>query len=132
VTAYPEGADRDLIGSPIVVVRVPVDELTTPRAWAPQGIVAFSKICTHAGCAIALYRKPTFADTQPRPALVCPCHYSTFDPAQGGRVLFGPAGRNLPQLPLTVDRRGHLRASGTFVSPIGPSWWGVRRGRSRT
>ena len=132
VTAYPEGADRDLIGSPIVVVRVPVDELTTPHAWAPQGIVAFSKICTHAGCAISLYRKPTFADTQPRPALVCPCHYSTFDPAQGGRVLFGPAGRNLPQLPLTVDRRGHLRASATFVSPIGPSWWGVRRGRSGT
>jgi len=130
VTAYPEGADRDLIGSPLVVVRIPVAELTTPHAWAPRGIVAFSKICTHAGCAISLYRKPTFPATQPRPALVCPCHYSTFDPAQGGRVLFGPAGRNLPQLPLTVDRRGHLRASGTFVSPIGPSWWGVRRGRS--
>jgi ubiquinol-cytochrome c reductase iron-sulfur subunit len=131
-SAYPEGADRDLIGSPIVVVRVSAADLTTPREWAPGGIVAFSKICTHAGCAITLYRKPTFAPTQPRPALVCPCHYSTFDPAAGGKVLFGPAGRNLPQLPLSVDRDGNLRASGTFVEPIGPSWWGVRRGRSRT
>ena len=129
-SAYPEGADRELIGSPIVVVRVPERELETPREWAPHGIVAFSKICTHAGCAITLYRKPTFAATQPRAALVCPCHYSTFDPAAGGKVLFGPAGRNLPQLPLAVDRKGELRAGGTFVEPIGPSWWGVRKGKS--
>ena len=129
-SAYPEGADRELIGSPIVLVRVREDELETPREWAPNGIVAFSKICTHAGCAITLYRKPTFAPTQPRAALVCPCHYSTFDPAAGGKVLFGPAGRNLPQLPLTVDRKGELRAGGTFVGPIGPSWWGVRKGKS--
>jgi ubiquinol-cytochrome c reductase iron-sulfur subunit len=131
-SAYPEGADRDLIGSPIVVVRVAQSDLTTPHEWAPHGIVAFSKICTHAGCAITLYRKPTFAPVQPRPALVCPCHYSTFDPAAGGKVLFGPAGRNLPQLPLSVDGGGNLRASGSFVEPIGPSWWGVRKGRSRS
>jgi ubiquinol-cytochrome c reductase iron-sulfur subunit len=129
-SAYPEGADRELIGSPIIVVRVPLDELKTRRDWAPHGIVAFSKICTHAGCAITLYRKPTFAPTQPRPALVCPCHYSTFDPAEGGKVIFGPAGRDLPQLPLAVDGNGHLRAGGTFNEPIGPSWWGVRRGKS--
>jgi ubiquinol-cytochrome c reductase iron-sulfur subunit len=131
-TAFPEGAGRDLLGSPLVVVRVDPADLTTPRAWAPHGVVAFSKICTHAGCAVSLYRKPTFAPVQPRPALVCPCHYSTFDPAAGGKVLFGPAGRNLPQLPLTVDGDGNLRAAGTFVGPIGPSWWGVRRGRSIT
>jgi ubiquinol-cytochrome c reductase iron-sulfur subunit len=129
-SAYPEGADRELMGSPIIVVRVPLDELRTRHDWAPHGIVAFSKICTHAGCAITLYRKPTFAPTQPRPALVCPCHYSTFDPAEGGKVIFGPAGRDLPQLPLTVDGKGNLRAAGTFNEPIGPSWWGVRRGRS--
>ena len=61
-----------------------------------------------------------------KPALVCPCHYSTFDPATGGTVLFGPAGRPLPQLPLEVDHEGYLRAGGTFSGPVGPSWWGVR------
>jgi ubiquinol-cytochrome c reductase iron-sulfur subunit len=131
-SAYPEGADRELIGSPIVVVRVPPGELRSRRDWAPQGIVAFSKICTHAGCAISLYRKPTFAPVEPRPALVCPCHYSTFDPADGGKVIFGPAGRALPQLPLEVDAEGYLRAQANFDAPIGPSWWGVRKGKAYT
>jgi ubiquinol-cytochrome c reductase iron-sulfur subunit len=132
-TAYPHGADRELIGSPLVVVRLPLDAIADERrSWAPEGIVAYSKICTHAGCAIALYRKPTFVPTQPRPALVCPCHYSTFDPADGGKVLFGPAGRALPQLPLLVDRDGVLRAAGNFSGPVGPSWWGVRRGPARS
>ncbi len=132
-TAYPEGADRELIGSPVVVVRLPEGEIAPHRrAWAPRGIVAYSKICTHAGCAIALYRKPTFAPVEPRPALVCPCHYSTFDPADGGKVLFGPAGRPLPQLPLLIGRDGTLRAAGNFSGPVGPSWWGVRMGKART
>jgi len=125
-TAYPEGADRELIGSPIVVVRVPLADLKSRHDWAPQGIVAFSKICTHAGCAISLYRKPTFVPVEPRPALVCPCHYSTFDPATGGTVTFGPAGRKLPMLPVYVDQTGVLRAGGNFDGPVGPSWWGVR------
>jgi ubiquinol-cytochrome c reductase iron-sulfur subunit len=131
-TAYPEGADRELIGSPIVVVRVPLADLKSRHDWAPQGIVAFSKICTHAGCAISLYRKPTFVPVEPRPALVCPCHYSTFDPADGGKVIFGPAGRALPQLPLAVDAKGYLRAHANFDEPIGPSWWGVRKGKAYT
>jgi ubiquinol-cytochrome c reductase iron-sulfur subunit len=133
-TAYPEGADREQLGAPLVVVRLPNSALRLPddrRGWAPGGILAYSKICTHAGCAIALYRAPLFQPAEPRPALVCPCHYSTFDPADGGTVLFGPAGRPLPQLPLMVDGSGHLRAAGPFSGPIGPSWWGVRlRGRS--
>ncbi|MGN6798342.1 MAG: Rieske 2Fe-2S domain-containing protein [Gaiellaceae bacterium] len=131
-TAYPAGADRELIGAPIVVVRLPLEEIRDRRDWAPRGIVAYSKICTHAGCAVALYRKPTFAAVEPRPALVCPCHYSTFDPASGGAVLFGPAGRPLPQLPLQIDRNGQLRAAGTFSDPVGPSWWGVRMGKARS
>ena len=65
--------------------------------------------------------------TEPRPALVCPCHYSTFDPADGGSVLFGPAGRPLPQLPLTIAADHTLRAAGDFSGPPGPSWWGVRK-----
>jgi ubiquinol-cytochrome c reductase iron-sulfur subunit len=130
-TAYPEGANKETVGAPLVVVRLPPAQLRLPAErpaadWAPQGILAYSKICTHAGCAIALYRKPTFAPVQPKPAFVCPCHYSTFDPATGGTVLFGPAGRPLPQLPLLIDRAGVLRARGNFDGPVGPSWWGVR------
>jgi ubiquinol-cytochrome c reductase iron-sulfur subunit len=134
-TAYPEGADREDLGAPIVVVRLEPTALHLPSGragWAPGGILAYSKICTHAGCAIALYRKPTFPDVQPKPALVCPCHYSTFDPAAGGSVLFGPAGRPLPQLPLYVDPAGHLRAAGNFSGPVGPSWWGVRNRKPTT
>jgi ubiquinol-cytochrome c reductase iron-sulfur subunit len=131
-TAFPAGADREQLGAPLVVVRLPVSQLRLPgdrKGWAPGGILAFSKICTHAGCAIALYRKPTFPPTEPRPALVCPCHYSTFDPARGGDVIFGPAGRPLPQLPLIVDDSGRLRAGGNFSGAVGPSWWGVRNRR---
>jgi ubiquinol-cytochrome c reductase iron-sulfur subunit len=134
-SAYPEHGDPEQIAAPLVVVRLPPRELRLPgdrSGWAPGGIVAYSKICTHAGCAISLYRVPTFAPVQPRPALVCPCHYSTFDPATGGTVLFGPAGRPLPQLPLSVDPQGFLRAGGTFSGPVGPSWWGVRMGEAHT
>jgi ubiquinol-cytochrome c reductase iron-sulfur subunit len=131
-TAFPEHADREQMAAPLVVVRLPPGSLRLPPArkhWAPDGILAFSKICTHAGCAIALYRKPTFPPTQPGPALVCPCHYSTFDPARGGAVIFGPAGRPLPQLPLFIDKAGELRAAGNFSGAVGPSWWGVRNRR---
>jgi ubiquinol-cytochrome c reductase iron-sulfur subunit len=133
-TAYPEHTDHDLLGAPLVMVRMDPDQIDLPSgraSWSPLGILAYSKICTHAGCAISLYRKPTFPAVQPKPALVCPCHYSTFDPAKGGTVLFGPAGRNLPQLPLIVDGSGYLRAGGNFSGPIGPSWWGVRMGKAR-
>ncbi|MFL6014004.1 MAG: ubiquinol-cytochrome c reductase iron-sulfur subunit, partial [Gaiellaceae bacterium] len=128
-TAFPEGAGHDSLASPLVVVRLDPDELDLPdgrAGWAPDGVLAYSKICTHAGCAIALYRTPHYEPTAPKPALVCPCHYSTFDPAKGGGVLFGPAGRPLPQLPLSIDSRGVLRAAGNFSGAVGPSWWGVR------
>jgi ubiquinol-cytochrome c reductase iron-sulfur subunit len=134
-TAYPAGASKETIGAPLIVVRLSPAELKLPSGragWAPDGIVAYSKICTHAGCAIALYRKPTFPALEPRPAFVCPCHYSTFDPATGGTVLFGPAGRSLPQLPLEIDRSGMLLAAGNFSGPVGPSWWGVRMRKARS
>ena len=41
-------------------------------------------------------------------------------------MIFGPAGRKLPMLPLTSTARGYLRAAGTFDEPVGASWWGVR------
>jgi ubiquinol-cytochrome c reductase iron-sulfur subunit len=128
-TAFPEGADRELLGSSLVVIRVDPSKLKLPpeRAdWAPDGILAFSKICTHAGCAVNLYRKPTFPVLEPNDALVCPCHYSTFDPFTGGSVIYGPAGRPLPQLPLEIDAAGNLRATGNFSQRVGPSWWNVR------
>jgi ubiquinol-cytochrome c reductase iron-sulfur subunit len=128
-TAFPERIDREQLGSPVILVRLAPDALRLTggvAGFATRGIVAYSKICTHAGCAVSLYRTPLFEPTDPKPALVCPCHYSTFDPASGGTVLYGPAGRKLPMLPLMVDRRGNLRAAGTFDEPVGVSWWGVR------
>ncbi|HEX4760526.1 MAG TPA: Rieske 2Fe-2S domain-containing protein [Thermoleophilaceae bacterium] len=128
-TAYPEGASKDEVASPLVLVRLPEASLRLPREradWAPGGILAYSKICTHAGCAISLYQKPTFPPTEPRPALICPCHYSTFDPARAAKVTFGPAGRPLPQLPLAIDAAGELRAGGNLSGPVGPAWSGVR------
>jgi ubiquinol-cytochrome c reductase iron-sulfur subunit len=130
LTAFPQGADsaeREQLTSPLVVIRVDPRLLRLPRGragWAPHGIMAFSKICTHAGCAISLYRAPLDPSTAPSPALVCPCHYSTFDVLDGGTVAFGPAGRPLPQLPLTVDHSANLRANGPLSGPVGPSWWG--------
>jgi ubiquinol-cytochrome c reductase iron-sulfur subunit len=131
VTAFAEGSDQEQLGSPVAVVRVDPATLRLPTlraGWAPEGILAYSKICTHAACAIALYRSPLSPSTQARgPALVCPCHYSSFDVLQAGRVEFGPAGRPLPQLPLVIDAAGALRAGGPMSEPVGPAWWGDRR-----
>jgi ubiquinol-cytochrome c reductase iron-sulfur subunit len=129
-TALPEHGDPDSFGAGLLVVRLPAEFLHLPadrRSWAPEGILAYSKICPHAGCAISLYRYPTYAPTSQVPAFTCPCHYSTFLPGEGGRLIFGPAGRALPQLPLMIDSDSHLRAAGPFPGDIGPSWWGVRR-----
>ena len=132
-TALPEHADPELLGSGLLVVRLPADYIHLPparRDWAPEGILAYSKICPHAGCAISLYRYPTYAPTSLKPAFTCPCHYSTFLPGEGGRLIFGPAGRALPQLPLIIDASGNLRAAGPFHEDVGPSWWNVHRGQS--
>jgi len=128
LTAFPQHADQEELGSPVVVVRVDPSTLKLPPArtgWAPQGILAYSKICTHAACAISLFRDPLSPSTESKgPALVCPCHYSTFDVLDGGSVEFGPAGRPLPQLPLQIDSAGVLRAAGPMSGPVGPAWWG--------
>ena len=137
-TAFPEGLGlqgREELGAAVVLVRLPRTALRLPSRLAGYdagGVVAYSKICTHAGCAISLYRSPLFQPNDPRPALVCPCHYSTFDPTDGGSVTFGPAGRKLPMLPIYTDSRGELRARGNFDEPVGPSWWGVRNHGARS
>ncbi|HEY7044272.1 MAG TPA: Rieske 2Fe-2S domain-containing protein [Nocardioidaceae bacterium] len=86
------------------------------RNWSVQGIVCYSKICTHVGCPISLNERTTHH-------LLCPCHQSTFDLADSGRVLFGPAARPLPQLQITVDDEGYLAAVRDFTEPVGPSFW---------
>jgi len=132
-TALPEHSDPEAFGAGLLVVRLPENFIHLPaarRSWAPYGILAYSKICPHAGCAISLYRYPTYAPTSQQPAFTCPCHYSTFLPGEGGRLVFGPAGRSLPQLPLMIDAEGYLRAAGPFHEDIGPSWWGVHRAES--
>jgi ubiquinol-cytochrome c reductase iron-sulfur subunit len=126
VTAFPEGADKRELGSPVVLVKDDPSKIERRRDWAPEGIMAFSKICTHAGCAIALYRAPAYEPTSTHPALACPCHYSVFDTRKAGKVEAGPAGRPLPQLPLLLGPGRQLIAAGGFSGPIGPAWWGVR------
>jgi ubiquinol-cytochrome c reductase iron-sulfur subunit len=84
--------------------------------WTVDNIVAYSKICTHVGCPAALYEQTTHH-------ILCPCHQSTFDAARGAEVIFGPATRALPQLPMTVDAQGYLVARHDFTEPVGPSFW---------
>jgi ubiquinol-cytochrome c reductase iron-sulfur subunit len=80
-----------------------------------EGIVAYSKICTHVGCPVGLYEQQTHH-------LLCPCHQSTFDVTQDCKVIFGPAGRPLPQLPIKVDAEGYLVAASGFLEAVGPSY----------
>jgi ubiquinol-cytochrome c reductase iron-sulfur subunit len=85
-------------------------------SWTYEGIIAFSKICSHMGCAVALYEQQT-------KHLLCPCHQSTFDVTRAAKVLFGPAARPLPQLALALDSEGYLVAKQPFTEPVGPSFW---------
>jgi ubiquinol-cytochrome c reductase iron-sulfur subunit len=86
------------------------------KSWSYDGIVAYSKICTHVGCPVALYEQHTHH-------LLCPCHQSTFDVTDECKVVFGPASRPLPQLPIAVDAEGYLIAQSDFTEPVGPSFW---------
>jgi ubiquinol-cytochrome c reductase iron-sulfur subunit len=129
LTAFATGADPEALASSLIVVRIDQEAIRVRPEWSPDGVMAFSKICTHAGCAVAMMRYPLYPDNAPGPALVCPCHYSTFDITHGGRVVFGPAGRPLPQLPLTVGNDGILRAGGNLSGQVGPGYGTVRSRR---
>jgi ubiquinol-cytochrome c reductase iron-sulfur subunit len=118
VTAFPEGRPGSADGQ-IVLIR------TTPgilrpgagrETWSPNGFIAYSKVCTHAGCPVGLYQAETHQ-------LLCPCHQSAFDVLNEAKVVFGPAFRALPQLPLAIDPQGFLIAQSDFHEPIGPSYW---------
>lgn len=103
----------------VLLMRLKPEELHVSPArknWNYQGIVAYSEICTHVGCPVALYEQRTHH-------LLCPCHQSEFDITHEAKVIFGPAGRPLPQLPITVDADGYLVARSDFTEPVGPSFW---------
>ncbi len=103
----------------VLLVRLRPDQLKERperKDWSYDGIVAYSKICTHVGCPVALYEKQTHH-------LLCPCHQSQFDVTDECKVIFGPAARPLPQLPITVDDEGYLIARSDFTEPVGPSFW---------
>ncbi len=118
ITVFPEDHTEDA-DAQAVLVKVEEGLIRHRHGrehWAPQGFIVFSKICTHAGCPVGLYQ----ADTH---QLFCPCHQSAFDVLEGANVVFGPATRALPQLPIEVDHEGVLRAMGDFSSPVGPGFW---------
>ena len=103
----------------VILVRMLPEDITpipSRENWGVNGILCYSKICTHVGCPISLWEQQTHH-------LLCPCHQSTFDLADSGKVLFGPAARSLPQLPLGVDDEGYLIAMSDFHEPVGPSFW---------
>lgn len=123
--AMPEGLEenqerfqKEIAKAALMIIRLEPNDIKDKRErdWAHEGIVAFSKICTHVGCPISLYEQQTHH-------VLCPCHQSTFDLSDGARVIFGPAGHALPQLRISVNEEGNLIALGDFTEPVGPSFW---------
>jgi quinol---cytochrome c reductase iron-sulfur subunit len=103
----------------IIIVRMDPNTIKIPdsrKDWQVGGILCYSKICTHVGCPISLWEQQTHH-------LLCPCHQSTFDLGDSGVVVFGPAARALPQLPITTDAAGSLVARSGFTVPTGPSYF---------
>ncbi|WP_026554911.1 cytochrome bc1 complex Rieske iron-sulfur subunit [Arthrobacter sp. 35W] len=114
-----EGKLEEKAKAVVLLMRLNPEELNPSAGredWGYNGIVAYSKICTHVGCPVALYEQQTHH-------LLCPCHQSTFDLTQECKVIFGPAKRPLPQLPIKVDAEGYLVAQSDFHEPVGPSFW---------
>ena len=110
----------DIAKDSVLLIRIRPEEFNLDAerlSWTYEGIIAFSKICSHMGCAVALYEQTT-------KHLLCPCHQSTFDVTRAAKVIFGPSARPLPQLAVTVDSQGYLVAKQPFSEPVGPSFWG--------
>jgi ubiquinol-cytochrome c reductase iron-sulfur subunit len=120
IIAFPEG-HIDSARSPVALFQVQADQLELPagrESWTPDGFVAYSIICTHAGCPATQYEDES-------QLLLCPCHDSAFNILTGAKPVFGPAARPLPQLPLMIDSRGDLAAQSDFEEPIGPGFWNL-------
>lgn len=111
---------NDIAKDAVLLIRLRPNEFNLDAerlSWTHEGIIAFSKICSHMGCAVALYEQTT-------KHLLCPCHQSTFDVTRAAKVIFGPSARPLPQLNVTIDAEGFLIARTPFSEPVGPSFWG--------
>lgn len=109
----------DIAKDAVLLIRLRPQEFNLEAdrfAMTHEGIIAFSKICSHMGCAVALYEQQT-------KHLLCPCHQSTFDVTRAAKVIFGPSARPLPQLDITIDNEGYLVARQPFSEPVGPSFW---------
>jgi ubiquinol-cytochrome c reductase iron-sulfur subunit len=109
----------DIAKDAVLLIRLRPEEFNLEAdrlAMTHDGIIAFSKICSHMGCAVALYEQQT-------KHLLCPCHQSTFDVTRAAKVIFGPSARPLPQLDITIDNEGYLVARNPFSEPVGPSFW---------
>ena len=109
----------DIAKDAVLLIRLRPQEFNLEAdrlAMTHDGIIAFSKICSHMGCAVALYEQQT-------KHLLCPCHQSTFDVTRAAKVIFGPSARPLPQLDITIDNEGYLVARQPFSEPVGPSFW---------
>jgi len=121
ITVIPEGYANDddaIAKAAVIIIKFEPGQLTSPTNlnWTVDNIVAYSKICTHVGCPVALYDQTSHH-------ILCPCHQSTFDAPRGAQVLFGPANRPLPQLPMGTDSQGYLVALSDFKEPVGPGFW---------
>jgi ubiquinol-cytochrome c reductase iron-sulfur subunit len=118
LSEHAEDFQNQIAKAALMIIRIEPDNIKDKREreWAHEGIVAFSKICTHVGCPISLYEQQTHH-------VLCPCHQSTFDLSDGARVIFGPAGHALPQLRIGVNSEGNLEALGDFEEPVGPAFW---------
>jgi quinol---cytochrome c reductase iron-sulfur subunit len=122
--AIPGGNTNKYADSPTLLIRLRQNDADQTRAnlvadnqgamWG--NYVAFSKICTHAGCPASLYEQQTNR-------LLCPCHQSQFQITDNARPIFGPATRRLPMLPLDVDDEGFFVAKSDYKTPIGPGFW---------
>jgi ubiquinol-cytochrome c reductase iron-sulfur subunit len=115
---WPEGA-VGAADSQAMLIRLEPERMTVAperEGWSPEGYIAYSRLCTHMSCPVSLYQ-------QDPDILLCPCHQATFDVLDGGRAIHGPASRPLPQLPLSIDDDGHLRADGDFPEPVGAGFW---------
>ena len=124
ITVIPEGTGNDLDAlakAAVLIIKFRPEELLPPTVmnWTVDGIVAYSKICTHVGCPAALYEHTTHH-------ILCPCHQSTFDAQRGAKVIFGPAPRPLPQLPITVNADGLPRRAERFPRAGRPELLGAR------
>jgi ubiquinol-cytochrome c reductase iron-sulfur subunit len=117
LTVFPEGHVH-AADAPTLLIRPgePVAAREGREDWTPDGLVAYSKLCTHVGCPVGLYQSSEHL-------LLCPCHQSTFDVLDGARPVFGPAARSLPQLPIRIGDDGYLVATGDFSDPPGPGFW---------